>query len=129
LERAELVRRLLTCFLAGDEEVPVARDPRPPEPATGPALRDLLRLAVVFAAAVGLVLRLLRFVAVDLIPDFFSSSLIALLTIPEIKVSMTPDMPAPSRSAAPGAQLSVPVETVSVHRRSEVCRTYSGADV
>jgi hypothetical protein len=87
-----LVRRLLTCFFAGAVALPVARAPRPLEPDTGPALRFLLRLAVVEEGEVLRVLRLVRFVARDRMPDFFRISLIALLTMPEINVSITPDM-------------------------------------
>lgn len=87
LDRAALVRRLLTCFLA----VEVARAPLPLEPEVGPAfLLDRLRFVVEDGVLAVRVLRLVRFVVVDFPIVFFRISLIALFTMPEIKVSITP---------------------------------------
>ncbi|UVC10793.1 hypothetical protein IHQ71_09535 [Rhizobium sp. TH2] len=92
LDRAALVRRLLTCFLGAR----VALAPRSLEPDAGPAfLFDRLRLAGGVSEVDDRVLRLLRFVAVDFPVVFLSISLIALLTMPEMKVSITPAMPLP----------------------------------
>lgn len=101
LERAVAVRRLLTCFLGAARTVSVAREPRPLEPDTGPALRFLLRFADVDDGDVLRVRRLVRFVAVDLSPDFFRISLIALLTMPEISSSTMPAMPIPMNAKSP----------------------------
>jgi hypothetical protein len=103
-DRAATVRRLLTCFLA----TPVALLPRPLEPETGPAIFDRLRLDVVLGGvAVARVLRLVRFVTDDLPVVFLRISLIALFTMPEMKVSITPAMPLPVRSrSTPGNGLA-----------------------
>lgn len=83
---------MLTCFFAGARPTPAPLEPPP----LAAGFRFLARLDVVDGELLVLrVLRLARLVVVDLTPVFFRISLIALLTMPEIKVSMTPDIAAP----------------------------------
>jgi hypothetical protein len=111
LLRAALVRRRLTCFLAGVVVFrAVAAEPLPALPV------DFARVVLFFdVVLVLLALRLVRLVVRVLPPIvFLRISFIALLTTPVISVSMTPDMMFSERL---------------VEGRRAMARDQSGADV